>query len=172
MNSYEFGIHQLVKMNEEYGDTWILPEYKDCLRFVLTEIGEVADALMRMNPKFFRNRDFTQGLDDFYTEACDVVMMCMKALMSIKYEYNYSFYGLDAENSIEYAVLQINSIVTDDLLSGDTRAFPLSIETRMISLLLTIEKIAGETYFNNYIVAKMNKTREKIIARKAAANVT
>lgn len=167
MNSYEIAVNELAKMNEEYGDVWKLPPYKHSLMFVVTEIGEAFDAIMRMKPEYFRNRDFTQGLTDFYDEACDVAMMSIKALMSINYKYNFEYLGLEPFDKIEHAVLLISRIVGDDLLSDFEPVYPASLENGIIMLIMTIESVAGENYFANFIRTKMDKTRAKILARKA-----
>lgn len=170
MNSYEIAVNELTKMNKEHGDTWKLPPYKDSLMFAKTEVGECFDALMRMNPAYFRNREFAQTINDFYDEACDVAMMAIKALMSIQYEYNFDFIGLEPLDKIEYAILTIDSIINDDLLEEGQPVFPFSLENGIIILIMTIESVAGENYFANFIRAKMDKTRAKILARKAENN--
>ena len=170
MNSYEIAVNELTKMNEEYGDVWKLPPYKDSLMFAKTEVGECFDALMRMNPAYFRNREFAQTINDFYDEACDVAMMAIKALMSIQYEYNFDFIGLDPAPTIQQAILILDRVIADDLLEMNFPAFPFTIENGVIMLIITIESIAGENYFANFIRAKMDKTRAKIIARKAESN--
>lgn len=167
MNSYEIAVNELTKMNNEYGDVWRLPPYKDCLMFVMTEIGEAFDALMRQNPAYFRNRDFSQSMDDFYKESCDIVMMAIKALMSINYEYNFSFFGLESLGDTRYAILSLCNVVAEDLMEETRPVYPLSIETMTIMLIMTIEDKAGEGYVGRYMEEKMNKTRAKIEAKKA-----
>lgn len=167
MNSYEIAVNELTKMNEEHGNTWKLPPYKDSLMFAKTEVGECFDALMRMNPAYFRNREFAQTINDFYDEACDVAMMAIKALMSIKYEYNFDFIGLDPAPTIQQAILILDRVIADDLLEMSFPAFPFTIENGIIMLIMTIESVAGENYFANFIRTKMDKTRAKILARKA-----
>lgn len=170
MNSYQVAVNELTKMNEEYGDVWKLPPYKDSLMFAMTEIGETFDALMRMKPEYFRNREFEQTINDFYDEACDVGMMSIKALMSINYKYDFEYLGLEPFDKIEHAVLLIGRIAGDDLLSDFEPVYPASLENGIIMLIMTIESIAGTNYFADYIKAKMDKTRAKIIARKEKGN--
>ena len=59
---------------------WQDPDTGEAIMFALTELGEAADAYLRLKGGFVRNNDREAGRDKLLTELFDTVMMCIIAI--------------------------------------------------------------------------------------------
>lgn len=70
--------HEIVwTAREELKDVWKIPPQRDALIFALSELGEVADAMMRTKPEYARNNDRDMDVLD---EWADYALMLFTAL--------------------------------------------------------------------------------------------
>lgn len=166
MNSYQKAVEELKKMDEEYGDVWMMPPVRDSLLFALTEVGETIDAHMRTKPEYFRNRDFLTNGNEVYEEATDVAMMVIKAFLAHELILNQN----DTDRlgtTLLNAVMLISESISAALCSDTIYSHDLlEIEKDMRLLIKMIENDMGYGYVGNQIAEKMNKTRAKILARQ------
>lgn len=83
-------------------DEFFWPTNADCVRFILQELAEVDDILMRlgfMDKDYLRAHDDVVTLDDLAMELGDLLVMCL-TLCSIN--------GVDAEEAV---LLSLNKMV-------------------------------------------------------------
>lgn len=180
----------LVDANNKIGDIWILPNTEECKIFAVTECGEVLDALMRTNAKYFRNRNITNTQEEVIKEITDVVMMIWKSYMAIEINQNlvlisdfsytmaqedYDFVASCCNSNFDKNVRTIIAGVLAKICASilDNSVIPVSY---ICFLIAEIEHLADNNeFFTKQISEKIERTIQKAekerISRRDNANV-
>lgn len=167
--SYKKSVESLRTMNEKYGDVWVLPEFKDCLLFAITEGAEAIDAKLRQNPKYFRNRDLNNNFEEeYYKEVCDLIMMIIKSLMSVDHEFTYDMPSDGYKDTLFEEVIDIIEFLAflHNQSTGDINL--QSLESCIVDLMAHLEAETHIGFVGETISAKMDATEKKIKERKNA----
>ena len=151
---------------EEFKYTWVLPPSRDCLRFAFCEGGEIIDALLRNDPKYYRNN---QKELNYQEELCDVLMMLMKYFMATfdtwvegvhYFANNLDSYTLEKHEWNEHVFFMYFGIVIEALCSPDVD-MPLN-RANMVLVFAHLFNMLPYGRLQDTINAKIKKYREKL----------
>ena len=98
------------RFREKHGDVWVLPGLRDTLLFVVSEVGELADALIRRHPLregYFRTHtDITSDIEIEIGDA--LVMLCTLATQL----------EIDIDHAVEASLNKTRERIEDENLSS------------------------------------------------------